>query len=254
MQDLRVRVQRDTLDRLRRKPVKPYFAYATQKPCRPGYAFLDPDVLLPRGPCARVFVVELDTFVAAEECLRFERGPVAVLNMASAEHPGGGYKFGASAQEEDLCRRSDTVPVLEAASAARMYPIPTLGMLVIPEVDVIKGPRPEYATVPRPFRVGMIVAAALKNPEWTAAETLRPEDADVTVKKMKMVLAGAYAHGFKTLVLGAWGCGAYHNPPAHIAALFKAVLKTHGAGFERVVFAVVGDGNQEIFAKVFSTT
>jgi uncharacterized protein (TIGR02452 family) len=51
-------------------------------------------------------------------------------------------------------------------------------------------------------------------------------------------------------VLGAWGCGAYCNPPVAVAELFQDVLRTHGAAFHRVVFAIVGDGNTEPFARV----
>lgn len=97
-----------------------------------------------------------------------------------------------------------------------------------------------------------MVAAALKGPRWTPEGTLSPEDAAVTKDKIKMILAAAKVHGFRTLVLGAWGCGAYYNPPAHIAALFRDVLGTHGASFDTVVFAVIGDGNPAVFARAFA--
>jgi uncharacterized protein (TIGR02452 family) len=51
-------------------------------------------------------------------------------------------------------------------------------------------------------------------------------------------------------VLGALGCGAYENPPEHVAALFKRALARFGAAFERVTFAIIGDGNFAIFRRV----
>eukprot|EP00969_Alexandrium_andersonii_P237340 10476359-Alexandrium_andersonii.AAC.1 len=38
---------------------------------------------------------------------------VAVLNMASSRHPGGGVKSGQGAQEENLHRRTDAFRFLE---------------------------------------------------------------------------------------------------------------------------------------------
>lgn len=47
--------------------------------------------------------------------------------------------------------------------------------------------------------------------------------------------------GHIDLVLGAWGCGAFRNPPGHVAEVFGQVLasKRFAAAFRRVVFAVL---------------
>src|SRR5579859_1522373 len=53
------------------------------------------------------------------------------------------------------------------------------------------------------------------------------------------VLAVAAAHGHRTLVLGAWGCGVFRNDPAVVAAAFAALLARASGRFDHVVFAVL---------------
>ena len=52
--------------------------------------------------------INTDSFSAALEMMKDipEEEKVLVLNFANAFHPGGGVRRGASAQEEDLCRKS----------------------------------------------------------------------------------------------------------------------------------------------------
>jgi uncharacterized protein (TIGR02452 family) len=52
------------------------------------------------------------------------------------------------------------------------------------------------------------------------------------------VLDIAAAHGHRTLVLGAWGCGVFRNEPATVATAFADALRADGR-FSRVVFAVL---------------
>lgn len=114
-----------------------------------GYETLDIAKTLPSvGPCRHVDVVEEDTFVAALGIGGGIDGGCAVLDMASAVHPGGGYLTGAGAQEEDLCRRSTLVPWLLAAKRRRWYPLPPTGVLFVSNVAVLRGPRPEYDWLP----------------------------------------------------------------------------------------------------------
>jgi uncharacterized protein (TIGR02452 family) len=59
------------------------------------------------------------------------------------------------------------------------------------------------------------------------------------------VLRIAAQRGYRTLVLGAWGCGAFRNEPRDAVDAFSAALDALPGAFERVVFAVYerkGDG------------
>lgn len=58
-------------------------------------------------------------------------------------------------------------------------------------------------------------------------------------------LRGAKAHQrHRTLVLGAWGCGAFRNDPMEAAGAFAAALSALSGAFERVVFAVYERGGE----------
>lgn len=56
-------------------------------------------------PCD-ICVKNVESYTAAREMAAMDQGKVLVLNFANSVHPGGGVRFGARAQEEDLCRKS----------------------------------------------------------------------------------------------------------------------------------------------------
>merc|ERR1711933_112846 len=70
--------------------------------------------------------------------------------------------------------------------------------------------------------------------------------------RIRGVLHAAKTSGFTKLVLGAWGCGAFGNPPDHVAKIFREELSSaefRGA-FRQIVFAIIdprGDGNYHPF-------
>jgi 2'-phosphotransferase len=214
------------------------------------------------GPDVRVAmtdiaVVEEDTLVCARRVAAAagpKGGAVAVLDMASYLRPGGGYLDGAAAQEEDLCRRTTLIAALQAAHAAGAYPIPRNGLIYVPSVTVFRHPGPEYAwfDAGEQFDVAVFAVAALRKPQLDAAGNLTPVDARATLTKIELLLAAAAALGHKHLVLGALGCGAYGNPPRHVALLFQDALARFGSWFQSVTFAVVGDGNFPVFRRVFA--
>ena len=42
--------------------------------------------------------------------------------------------------------------------------------------------------------------------------------------KMRTILRIGLLHGHDSLILGAFGCGAFHTPPSHIARLFAEIF------------------------------
>ena len=69
-------------------------------------------------------------------------------------------------------------------------------------------------------------------------------------RRAEFVLAIAAHHAVDTLVLGAWGAGAFGNEPALVANVFGELLAgTYATAFDAVVFAVLWEPNYVAFAK-----
>jgi uncharacterized protein (TIGR02452 family) len=67
----------------------------------------------------------------------------------------------------------------------------------------------------------------------------QPESGDLLQRRIHRVLSIAKAFGYSTLVLGAWGCGAFGNDPRRTAIDFRAALENEFRGaFADVVFAI----------------
>ena len=69
----------------------------------------------------------------------------------------------------------------------------------------------------------------------------------------------AAANDVDVLVLGAFGCGAFNNPPDLVAEAFRKLLVDKGYGrlFKKIVFAIKKNdsrnSNLEAFRTVFET-
>jgi len=62
---------------------------------------------------------------------------------------------------------------------------------------------------------------------------------------MRIIFHIALVNGHDSIVLSAMGCGAFKNPPRHIALLFKEVMQEEAyiGKFKYLVFAIIDDGN-----------
>lgn len=198
------------------------------------------------------------------EAARRLGGPVAVLNFASARNPGGGYLNGAQAQEEALCRASALYTCLLGAREfyehhrAHRDPFYSDRVIHSPAVPVFRDDRGRL--LDEPYTAGFLTAAAPN-----AGVVLRdaPERAarlpDALAVRAERVLETAAAHGYRHLVLGAWGCGVFRNDPAQVAGAFRALLGPGGRfsdAFEHVVFGVLdrtpGHVVRAAFARAFA--
>ena len=179
-----------------------------------------------------VYVTPQDTLDAVRDCLDKGLHPL-VLNFADDIDAGGCVDGGSGAQEESLFRRTNLYRTLLQS----MYPLESLEAVYSPCVTVFREPEDrDYTVLDEPFQVAVVSAPALKYPNVHSG---RLRDADVLrlKKKIRLLFQIASAHGHDTLVLGAWGCGAWRNPPVHIAHVFREMLREFSGVMHTVVFA-----------------
>jgi uncharacterized protein (TIGR02452 family) len=63
---------------------------------------------------------------------------------------------------------------------------------------------------------------------------------------IKNQLLRAYQASYDTVVLGAFGCGAFGHPPQAVAKLYRHVIDNYFKGaFKEIVFAILDDGRRE---------
>ena len=185
-----------------------------------------------------------------------------VLNMANRHVPGGGVVGGAGAQEENLFRRSNLLYSLyqyadfggeydvPPSPDGSEYPIPReSGGIYSPSATVFRSSESTgYAFLHAPFRAGFITVPAIARPEVYESDGnlwLTQEMAAATRVKIRAILRIGAHHDHADLVLGAFGCGAFRNPPQHMARLFREVLaeEEFTGVFRRTVFAILDDHN-----------
>ena len=177
---------------------------------------------------------------------------VAVLNMANARHPGGGFRSGAGAQEENIHRRSDLYRYLGCMRNG-LYPLKTGEAITSTGVTVFRGPeKAGYPFLKHPFQVTMISCAAINRPSLAIkgqvvdGEFEMDDDAeDDTRVRIKAILYAAEKCNCDTLILSAFGCGAFRCPPTHMAWLFRQELLAHKMILSRksIIFAILDDHN-----------
>lgn len=201
---------------------------------------------------ARVVVSRLRSFEAAARC---PGQKVAVLNFASSTSPGGGVETGASAQEECLCRVSTLYPCLKTRTAwekfyapHRAAPNPLHNDDIIYTKDVVVLKDDDYNVLPSPFHVDVITCAAPNLRDIPSnrynrydgdAVHISPEKLlELHLKRARKILSVAAANGAEVLILGAFGCGAFRNDPAVVAAAYQQALPQFLNHFRTVEFAV----------------
>lgn len=211
-------------------------------------------------------IISFSTLSTGDAILAMSKNPqrrICALNFANGEQVGGGYKTGATAQEEDLCRRIPTLyTTLLNASKAGLYPFGpcTLVSIASPgkysDVLVTRGlvvargsVEQGYALLGRNEEATVaLVTAAAPNINF-AKEVSNPELMYKTIKAI-FVAPRIEDSGLNTLILGAWGCGAFGGNPKEISELFARALKENlGRLYDEIHFAIPEGRNAESFRK-----
>ena len=207
-------------------------------------------------PNLNVCVIAGSSFDTARS---FSEGKVAVLNFANPHEPGGGVKRGARAQEECLCRCSNLYNVLAMEDIAHFYYqwhkqntnfLFSDRVIYSPNIQIIKSD--DYQLLDSPFSVDVITCAAPYNVYGFDRELLK----STYESRITNILEAAIDNDVDTIVLGAFGCGAFHNPPELMAEAFKEILINRGyyKFFENVVFAIINANRFDRNFAVFQDT
>lgn len=215
-----------------------------------------------RAPEAPIYETEIvfdnrSTFDVAADMIARGLRPLA-LNMANENHVGGNPRR-ATAQEEELCRASALLAGLKVYSRGHDdYPVPIQGGVLTPQVPVFRyGPERGYA-YRDPFYVDVIASAAYI---CIPRQSNRPADDQAyeagTKEKMRLQCRVAIQNGNDSLLLGAFGCGAFQNPPEAIARWYADVLNEDEfrGVFKNITFGIIDRGstrNFEVFRSQFA--
>ncbi len=188
---------------------------------------------------------------------------IALLNFANPIEAGGGVLRGANAQEEYLCRASNLYNCLISDNSAEYYEyhrrnrsnIFSDKIIYCPNIqffkkDVLKDyyTFEEYPDFIQQYTDNWVSADVI-----TCAAPYWPDKIDISenqlleimMKRIKNIFEVSIENEVEALVLGAFGCGAFHNPPFIVAEAFRQVLvsQRYINAFKEVIFAIKRTGS-----------
>lgn len=252
----RIRIFEETIELCRNNPV----LCAAIHDSRIGQSITwEEDPVFTGGKChdvpASLVITPERTMGAARKYLGSGKR-ICVLNFASSVTPGGGVINGAGSQEESICRISTLYAAISDKNTAGAFYekhwelirsgemgrknrddcIFTPGIVVIREdtFDCDLLPEEEW------YQVDVITCAA-PDLRYDGEKTYDPEDEELRAvfeKRWRRILSVAAQNQADILILGAFGCGAFYNPPEIAAQAFSNVFDEFSHCFEAVEFAV----------------
>ncbi|MCD8036606.1 MAG: TIGR02452 family protein [Clostridiales bacterium] len=171
---------------------------------------------------------------------------VLVLNLASATQSGGQTRNGASAQEEDLCRRTSLLLSLESESAKKYYDYNNAlktrmgsdAVIISPNVEVIKDSSSEIISEPFPISIMSCSAPMVR----LGLEGMsKQEYENMLYNRIQGMLLVAASQNYRNLILGAFGCGVFGNDAAVVSDLFDKAIKD---------FSYAGKDSSQLFNSI----
>lgn len=194
------------------------------------------------------------TFAAAGHYKSY--GRVAVLNFANPEVPGGGVKKGAAAQEECLCRCSNLYPCISSSAVyddfygyhykhGRFFYSDRV--IYTKDITVFKDDNLNLLDREQWFNVDVLTCSApfIAKRKYTNKAALF----ELFKSRVKNIINVAIDNNADVLILGAFGCGAFKNPPELVAKAFKTVISEnhYDEFFRKIVFAIKSSNNDDPF-------
>ena len=197
---------------------------------------------LQKNPEMKVLVSKKRTFEAAEA---YKGKKICCLDFANY-YSMGGAPWSAGAQEESMCRVSTLYPCLHVQGKdyyekhfleegkGEINFMGGYDLIYIPGVTVFKTDEsiPQLKDEDTWFNTDVIVSAAPELFDDYDEEQYRK----VMTERIRRILDLVANEKVEVLILGAFGCGAFKNPPEVVAGIFASLIKNYN--FETVEFAV----------------
>lgn len=191
------------------------------------------------------------------------QGRVSVLNFADYYVPGGLVKQGEFTQEEAICRITTLYPCISDASVRPLFygrhrsdegPYYSDDLIYTPGVIVFKRDSEPFDQLSRSdwHMVDVVTCAA---PNLARGRVPDSELLRIQKSRFERIITVAACNHVDTLVLGAFGCGAFGNNPYVVASAARAAIDECQGAVGKIVFAIPGSRsapNYAAFRQVFS--
>lgn len=196
-------------------------------------------------------VVDIDSVGAIE---KYSNGKTAILNFASFSNPGGGFIIGSRAQEECLCHESFLYNVLKEFNEYYEWNRQHKNNSMY-QHRALYSPNIIFEHNNKQILCDVITCAS-PNISWalkTNDTRILKLNENVLKERIKMILDIAAKERVDTLILGAFGCGAFRQSPETVSKYFNYWLHFGIYGdFKKVIFAIpqsIDKTNYDVFIK-----
>ena len=218
-----------------------------------------------------VIVVKSDWGEMALKCTKNYGSIFACLNMANSKNPGGGYQTGAAAQEENMFRRTNChfsinrdsmldpnkdksyyfynekyQDLISAKDGENTYIDVKNPRICIKDRETYNG----HNTLEGTQNIGYKLYDAsdiFLFYELRCAAVRISDPKQFNEAKMRKIIHAQFKtlkkNGLRHAILGAFGCGAFNNPPLKVAALYKEYLIQYKDDFDVIAFPIYFAGN-----------
>ena len=228
------------------------------------------------GAKLRVLLKKQDSLDAAKEVYDNTQIAPLVLNMANALRPGGGYRSGSAAQEENLFRRSNLHYCFKDGEVVADARDPTRALYSKAMQDLINATNGVVYISDKPR---YCIRDSEHFERHTLGYDLYPNEADCfpfyemrsaalavdgesseeqrvdASNRIRAQFLSARRAGHRVLVLSAFGCGAFGGHPNIVAEEYCKAILDNKHHFSLIVFAIHfagwGKHNLEVFDEVF---
>lgn len=216
-----------------------HFINEPTPPSSVKHSFNEPLIQLQkRFPATYVYVYKYDIIDVALIEKYAGKQNVVFLNMTDVQKPGGCVEAGSGAQEECIFRRSNYYKHL----TKDFYPMLNNDIVLSKNVKFIKNNENKGNSPMDTKYLDIMAIPAVRFPQmgnsfdeygdWKEMELMR--------KKIDSIFRLGYQEKYDVLVLSAFGCGAYGNPPRAVVKMFYNAIQKYKCSIKKVIFAVLG--------------